>query len=117
MDQKEKLLNETNILLNDLGFGSLNDLSLLDHILAREIMAIGTAQDEIYFTIEEVRDMVRRQKEQTAGMNMSYRKEEIYRYYIPGSDDAIIVDMITLLLDVNNEKIEIPFRYTTVYKF
>src|SRR5215510_10467462 len=116
MDQKEKLLNETNTLLNDLGFGRLDDLSLLDNILAREIMAIGTAQDEIYFTIQEVKDMVRRQKEQSAGMNMNYRKKEIYRYYIQGSDDAIIVDNIILLLEVNNTTLEISFRYTTVYK-
>jgi signal transduction histidine kinase len=117
MEQKEKLLNETNIRINDLGFGSLNDISLLDDILARDILAIGTAQDEIYFTLQEVKDMVRRQREQAAGMNMNYRKEEKYRYYQPGSNDAIIVDNITLLLEVGNENLEIGFRFTTVYKF
>ncbi|HEX6848662.1 MAG TPA: nuclear transport factor 2 family protein, partial [Chitinophagaceae bacterium] len=117
MKQKEQLLNETNTLLNDLGFGALNDLGLLDNMLAKEIMAIGTAQDEIYFTIEEVRGMVSRQKEQAEGMNMSYQKKELYRYYSPDSDYAIIVENITLFLEVNHEKIEIPFRFTTVYKF
>ena len=117
MERKEQLLNETNTRLNDLGFGELNDLDFLDNILAREIMAIGTAMDEVYFTIEEVKGMVRRQKEQSMGMNMRYRKKELYRYYIPGSDDAIIVDTITILLDINNETLEISFRFTTVYKY
>jgi len=117
MEKKEQLLNEVHIQLNDLGFGGLNDLDRLEDLLAKEIMAIGTAQDEIYFTIQEVKDMIWRQKEQTAGMNLRYRKNELYRNYIPGSDDAIIVDDITLLLDVNNEVLEISFRFTTVYKF
>ncbi|MBL7738887.1 MAG: nuclear transport factor 2 family protein [Chitinophagaceae bacterium] len=117
MDQKEHLLNEANTLLNDLGFGGVNDLDLMENLLARNIMAIGTAKDEIYFTIQDVRDMVRRQKEQAEGMNLRYRKNELYRSYSPGSDDAIIVDSITLLLDVNDEVLEITFRFTTVYKF
>lgn len=117
MEQKEQLLNETHTRLTDLGFGALNDLDLLDNMLAKEIMTIGTAQDEIYFTIEETRGMVKRQKEQAEGMNMTYQRKELYRYYSPDSDHSIIVDMITLFLEVNNEKIEISFRFTTVYKF
>jgi signal transduction histidine kinase len=117
MDHKEHLLSKANHLLNDIGFGHINDPDLLEKLLAPEIMAIGTARDEIYFSIQEVKDMVRRQKEQSAGMNMSYRKEEIYRYYIPGADDAIIVDNITLFLEAGKDNLEISFRFTTVYKF
>ena len=117
MDHKEYLLNEANTLLNDLGFGGVNDLDLLESLLARNIMAIGTAKDEIYFTIEDVRNMVKRQKEQTEGMNLRYRKNQLYRNYIPRSNDAIIVDSLTLMLDVNNEVFEITLRFTTVYKY
>ena len=117
MDHKEYLLNEANTLLNDLGFGGVNDLDLLESLLARNIMAIGTAKDEIYFTIEDVRNMVKRQKEQTEGMNLRYRKNQLYRNYVPGSNDAIIVDSLTLMLDVNNEVFEITLRFTTVYKY
>ena len=116
MDKKEQLLNETDTQLNDLGFGNLDDLDLIDNILAKEIMAIGTAQDEIYFNIQEVKGMVRRQKEQAAGMNLHYRKKEIYRYYPQGSDYAVIVDMMTLFLTINNDQIELSFRFSKVYK-
>ena len=116
MDKKEQLLNETDTRLNDLGFGNLGDLDLIGDILAKEIMAIGTAQDEIYFNIQEVKGMVRRQKEQSAGMNLHYRKKEIYRYYPPGSAYAIIVDMMTIFMTINNDQIEFSFRFSKVYK-
>jgi signal transduction histidine kinase len=116
MDKKEHLLNEIDTQLNDLGFGNLDDLDLIDNILAKEIMAIGTAQDEIYFNIPEVKGMIRRQKEQSAGMNLHYRKKEIYRYYPLGSDYAVVVDMMTVFLTINNDQIEISFRFSKVYE-
>ena len=117
MTEKEKLLNEAITQLYDLGFGDLNDTELLNTLLAEEVMAIGTAIDEKFYSISEVKDLIRRQKEQTAGMDMSYGKKELFRYFEPGANDALIVDDLTLYLNVNGEKLEIYFRFSTVLKF
>jgi hypothetical protein len=56
MDKKEQLLNETDTRLNDLGFGNLDDLDLIDNILAKEISRSELRKMKFTSTFRKLRE-------------------------------------------------------------
>ena len=86
---KEKLLNETYQRFIDLLIGD-SPLESVYEIVVDNVMGYGTTIDEKIMEIGRLRKIVVDQREQGAGMNLSFDIKPVFRRISPAKDSAII---------------------------
>ncbi|MEO6316777.1 MAG: ATP-binding protein [Chitinophagaceae bacterium] len=114
--EKEYLLNDTLTRAIRIGFGMESDENL-DEVFAQKIMVIGTAVEEQYTSLDGLRALIRMQKEQSQGFDLSYHRTEVYRDYPAGENIAIVVEDIWLSISVNNETTGFGMRASAILEF
>jgi hypothetical protein len=91
--QKEQLLNKTLETAINMGFG-LAPTDRIEDVFAENIMAIGTAVEEKYTSLEGLQRLIRMQQEQSKGMELNFTRKEIYRNLAAHETIAVIVEDI-----------------------
>jgi signal transduction histidine kinase len=114
---KEKLLNETYKKFMDIGLKGSLPTDILDEIIAPDITGIGTAIDEKIFSLSDFRDLLKRQKKQSEGLQMQWSISPAKHTISPGGNTAVFVDDINASITVNNETIEMYFRFSVVLEY
>jgi signal transduction histidine kinase len=116
-ESKERLLNETHKIFMDTGLNSPESLDLLDEIVGYDIMGLGTTIDERIFSISDLKNLIIRQREQIQGLKINWVSIPVFRKILTNENVAIYVDDITLVITMDNKKIEMSLRYSSVLEF
>jgi signal transduction histidine kinase len=114
--EKEKLLNDTLEKAINIGFG-LAPLDDIEEVFAQRVMAIGTAVEEKYTSLDGLRELIRMQQEQSLGLELKFTRAEIYRDYPTGENIAIIVEDIYLEIKIDIDTTGFGMRASAILEF
>jgi signal transduction histidine kinase len=114
--EKRSLLDITFQKFMDVGFGQGN-LDMLDDIVARDVVGIGTAIDEKLFGINALKDLLIRQNEQSAGMEVSWKINTLDIHISLDENTAIYTNDLILYLTIDGNTIEMYLRFSVVLEY
>ncbi|MGF1555313.1 nuclear transport factor 2 family protein, partial [Paucihalobacter sp.] len=114
--QKRELLNNTFNSFIEVGLSGEN-LEILEDIVFKDVVGFGTTVDEKLFGVKELRDLLIRQKEQSAGMALSWKINTLDLYISSDENTAIFTNEITLYLIVDDNPVEIYLRFSIVMEY
>ncbi|MBK7254984.1 MAG: nuclear transport factor 2 family protein, partial [Ignavibacteria bacterium] len=113
---KEKLLKKTYEKFLQISSNKLPP-EILDNIADVNIMGYGTATDEKINSLSECRDLVVRQKDQSAGMKFKHEIIPGIMRISPDGDSVIIVDEMKITINANGHSHQLFLRITTVMEY
>jgi signal transduction histidine kinase len=114
--EKEKLLNDTLDKAVNIGFGLESD-DYIEDVFAEKLMVIGTAVEEKYTSLDGVRKLIRMQKEQSQGMEVSFTRKEVYRDLPSNGNIALIVEEIEVSIKIKEDTMGFNTRASAVLEF
>jgi signal transduction histidine kinase len=97
------------------GLGIL-PVSALADITAPDCMGYGTTLDEKMFSLADLRALIERQHEQSAGMEIHWHIQNIHTRIAPHGRSAFFADDLTLVMTLHGEEVRMPMRFTCVYE-
>jgi len=114
--KKEKLLHNTyekylDLVLHDFPLDRINEIAVKD------VMGYGTTIDEKIIQIEDLRELVIRQREQSKGAEINFNIERVSQKLFSNDEAAVIVDEILINMIIDEKKNVIPVRLSTVLEF
>lgn len=113
---KEKSLNDTLEKAINIGFG-LAPIDKIEEIFAQRVMAIGTAVEEKYTSLDGLRELIRMQQEQSQGLELKFTRTEVWRDLPADGNVAIIVEDIYLEIKINAESTGFGMRASAVLEY
>ncbi len=114
---KEKMLRDTYKHVLEVGFAD-GSLDLLPQLFKEDIMGIGSAADEIYFSIKEIRELIVNQRKQSKSFDDYYIKSNpVFIKILEGGTTAIVIDIAELTTIVNGKENKLSPRMTMVFEF
>jgi signal transduction histidine kinase len=114
--EKRELLDRTFQAFMDIGFGQQN-LHLLDEIVAKDVVGFGTAIDERLFGIRQLQELLTRQKEQSAGLEMKWEVKTLDLHISADENTAVFTNEVTLDIPTDREPIRMYLRFSVVLEF
>ncbi|MEO9144442.1 MAG: ATP-binding protein [Ginsengibacter sp.] len=114
--KKEKLLNDTYQSFMDQGLGRTNP-DTLNEIVSKEIMGFGSTADEKIFGVEDLLKLLKIQREQSEGLDMTWKIEPVSRYVNAEENLAVFADNVHLTANLNGEKIKMYLRFSSVMEY
>ena len=112
--EKENLLNKTYRDFLKAVFGQVGP-EVLGPITDEQIMGFGTTADEKILSMEQMLALLKRQEEQSAGLNIYWKDKPLKHYYSDDENTAVIADEIFLNIGTGTETVEMYFRSSTVW--
>lgn len=113
---KSELLNNTHQKFLKIGLCIL-PIEDLEEIVIEDYMGFGTTADERMFSLTDLRNLILRQKEQSAGIQISYDIKNIYNRLSSHELSAYFADDITVCIKMGNEDIQIQLRFSCMYEY
>ncbi|RYG34028.1 MAG: hypothetical protein EOO01_32650, partial [Chitinophagaceae bacterium] len=114
-EEREQQLNNALDKVYAIGFGFEPD-DMLEQYFSEKLLVIGTAKDETFSSLDGVRSLIRRQKEQSQGIKVTYDRKKVYRDF-PAENVAVIVEDIGTTIKINEDSIYFDMRATAVFEF
>ncbi len=114
--EKKQLLDITFQKFMDLGFGEGN-LNILEDIVAQDVVGFGTTIDEKLFGVRELQSLLIRQKEQSEGMDISWKINTLDIHISADENSAIFTNEIVLYITENENPIEMYMRFSVVLEY
>ncbi|RYY00979.1 MAG: GHKL domain-containing protein [Gammaproteobacteria bacterium] len=114
---KEKLLTETYQSFLETGLNSPESLDILNELVDPDIMGYGTTVYEKIFSVADLKELITRQREQSQGIDIHWTQTPVLRRILKDENAAVFVDDIILELTVNNEKIKMSLRYSSIMEY
>ena len=115
--ENEKLLDLTYSNFFDLMLTSSAPVSLLDGFASEDVMGYGTTLDEKIHNLKGLKDLAILQREQSVGMNISYKPTPVFRKILNNGNSAIIVEEFKITMQVEKEKMELDVRMSSIWEF
>jgi signal transduction histidine kinase len=114
--EKRQLLDRTFQTFMEVGLGAGN-LDILDDIVARDVVGFGTTIDEKLFGIKELQSLLIRQKEQSSGMELSWKINTLDIHISADENSAIFTNEIFLYITESENPIEMYMRFSVVLEY
>jgi signal transduction histidine kinase/DNA-directed RNA polymerase subunit N (RpoN/RPB10) len=114
--EKKQLLDITFQKFMDLGLGEGN-LNILEDIVAQDVVGFGTTIDEKLFGVKELQSLLIRQKEQSAGMDLSWKINTLDIHISADENSAIFTNEIVLYITEDENPIEMYMRFSVVLEY
>jgi signal transduction histidine kinase len=114
--EKKELLDKTFQTVLEVGFGQGN-MDLMSDIVASDVVGIGTTVDEKLFGLKDMQDLVKRQREQTVGMEVTYDVNTLDVHISADHNTATLTSEANLYLKVDTNRIEFYIRITAVFEY
>jgi signal transduction histidine kinase len=114
--EKKELLDKTFQTVLEVGFGQGN-MDLMSDIVASDVVGIGTTVDEMLFGLKDMQDLVKRQREQTVGMEVTYDVNTLDVHISADDNTATLTSEANLYLKVDTNRIEFYIRITAVFEY
>ena len=113
---KTTLLYDThqNFLKIGLGILPMNDL---EEIVSPDYMGFGTTEDERMFSLADLRNLIQRQNEQSAGFDLQWKIQNIYTRISPHGMSGFGADDIIGTMKIGDEETQIQLRFSCMYEF
>ena len=113
--EKRKLLDSTHRAVLEMGIGSEITIPLED-IVSPNIVGFGTAIDEKIFGMHEVEELLKRQKEQTEGVEVDWNFKTLKIHISPDENTAVIIDDIFLKI-LADQELDMYLRFSMVFEY
>ena len=113
---KRKLLEQTHKIVIDEGLKSENPDRVLK-ITSPNIIGLGTTFDEKIVGLKEVRTLLKRQQEQSKGLNISYESTNLGTRISKDENTAVIIDEIDLSITSDDQTINMIIRFSSVLEY
>lgn len=114
--EKEKLLNETYQKILRIGFALEPTVDLREYF-SEKLYIIGTTKDEMINTLEGLQRLIDRQKEQSAGLEISFTSKAVDRQYYSEDTMAVLTDEITAHILSKEYETSFDMRSSGLLKF
>ena len=114
--EKKALLDKTFQSFMELGLSGEN-MDFIDDMVAKDVVGFGTTIDEKIFGVKEMRDLLIRQKEQSAGMEMNWKINTLDIHISSDENTAILTNEIILYITVDGNPIEMYMRFSVVLEY
>ncbi|MCG2613287.1 ATP-binding protein [Terrimonas sp. NA20] len=114
--EKEILLNEALDRVCAIGWGLEPD-DLLQNYFAEHLMIVGTTADELFFDLDGLRTLIRRQKDQSAGLELHFSRTPVYRNYCADDNVAVFVEHVAVKIKTGTETIILGIRSSAVMEY
>jgi signal transduction histidine kinase len=114
--EKEKLLNETYQKILRIGFALEPTLDLREYF-SEKLYIIGTTKDEMINTLQGLQRLIDRQKEQSAGLEISFTSKAVDRQYYSEDTMAVMTDEITAHILSKEYETSFDMRSSGLLKF
>ncbi|EMS35284.1 hypothetical protein C943_00057 [Mariniradius saccharolyticus AK6] len=114
--EKKELLDSTFHKFMDIGFGQRN-LHLLNEIVAKDVVGFGTAIDERLFGIAQLQELLTRQKQQSAGLEMKWEVTTLDLHISSDENTAVFTNEVTLEISNDRDPIKMYLRVSVVLEF
>ena len=92
-------------------------LDILDKIVSVDFMGYGTAMDEKVESIDQLKQMIFRQRQQSVGIDMQFSIVPVLRKYTSEETTAVYVDDITIVMNTVDSPFELAVRFTAVFEY
>lgn len=113
---KDGLLTKAHKRAMEITFGN-GSLDKVDEIVAADMMGYGTTLEEKMFGIGGYLELVRRQREQGAEIDMTVTQRPVFRRVSDATDSAVIVEELDIDLLTGGQHYNLHLRLTAVYEF
>ncbi|MEJ1240540.1 ATP-binding protein [Chryseolinea sp. T2] len=113
---KDTLLTKAHTRSMEMMFAE-RSLDKVNETVADDVMGYGTTLDEKMFGIGGYLELVRRQREQGADIEMKITQHPVFRRVSAATDSAVIVEEIDIDLLIAGEHHNLHVRLTTIYEF
>lgn len=113
---KDELLTKAHARSMEMIFGD-GPLDKVDEAVAADVMGYGTTMDEKMIGISGFLELIRRQREQSMGIDIRVTQHPVFRRLSAAMDSAVIVDEFDLNLLVGSQSHNLHLRLTNVYEF
>ena len=114
---KQQSLDETYEKFMDIGLSIDLSIDILDQLTDKNVMGFGTTLDEKISTLIDFKNLLKRQREQSQGMQMKWVREPVLRRVLEGETSAVYADDLTLKVEIDNEFVEMQLRFSIVLEF
>lgn len=114
--KKKELLDETHKNFSN-SMLLVSPADKLEKFVVEDVMGYGTTIDERVFGVSALKELVKRQVEQGASMQIKHEIKEIHRRYNESEDVAIIVNEIKIILTSEEGTNELNPRISTVLQY
>jgi signal transduction histidine kinase len=114
--EKEEALQEAYRKFIQAGFYDW-PLDRLDDVFVTNVVGFGTNTDEKMRSIADVHAVLKLQREQAAGIEMTFDILPVFRRVSPGEDAALFVDEVKVNLAVDGEKLRMFIRVSSVFEY
>ncbi|WP_020598921.1 ATP-binding protein [Spirosoma panaciterrae] len=111
---REERLNEIHQRFLAMGLG-VESPELIDEVAVPDIMGYGTTIDEKITSLNGLRELIARQQEQSAGMQLSYSYIPVLRRVFADGKAAAYADDLQLTLTVGDMVVPLLLRFTITY--
>ncbi|MBK8518544.1 MAG: nuclear transport factor 2 family protein [Saprospiraceae bacterium] len=112
--QKEKLLQGTYEKFMAVCTSESGSLDVLDNLTINNILGFGTAEDERIFSTDELKKMIKNQREQGVGMKIKWDFQPLFRRVSKDENNALFIDDLFVNIKLNDEWIRMPLRFSTL---
>jgi signal transduction histidine kinase len=115
-EEKQRHLEEAYQKLYGVAFFDL-PLDSLEDIAVDGVMGYGTTFDEKINSIGELRDLIVRQRVQSAGIDIDIQIIPAFRRFMAHGNAAVYADEVTITLPIGENKHVLSLRYTIVWEY
>ncbi len=114
--EKKQLLEQTYTIFKQLCFYD-HPIDSSGEFLNEAIMGYGTHIDEKIFGISSFNDLLKLQRDQSLGLEMSVKETPVFEKMMVDGDTAVLVEEILISIKAEGNEMSINCRLTTVMEF
>lgn len=114
--QKEIWLNEALDKIYAIGFGLIPD-DLLEKYFSEKLVVFGTTVDEKYTTLEGMRKLIRNQQEQSAALDITFERKELFRDFLANETVASVADEVVIKIRINEDAMQFYIRCSIILEY
>jgi hypothetical protein len=113
---KRKLLEQTHQTILKVGFED-NDYELVADLVSPNFVGFGTALDEKIFGVKDLKALLKRQKEQSRGIDINVEINTLHTHLSENENTAVYIDEGVLSVKTDEEPIEMILRLSLVLEY
>jgi len=113
---KRKSLEKTYQQFINAGLTS-NNLEILDEVADHNVMGFGTTFDEKIFSLADLRELMRIQKEQRENLSLTWDIKPLHRHIADDENTAVFADDLFLNFTTGCETVEMYLRISVVLEY
>ncbi|MFZ1321062.1 MAG: ATP-binding protein [Ignavibacteria bacterium] len=88
-----------------------------EDLIAKDIMGYGTSADETFFSIKDLEKILKRDREQSEGIQRKVSSNTVYRKITADGNGAVFAEEFNLGMEIEEKEHNLFLRATSVFEF